>query len=60
MFFYDNREFVTFCGRALELNSALIKPDQIMYHEDLKSKYEEMQEKLAPIVGLVCCYVFYY
>ena len=31
----------------------LIKPDQLMYQEDLRSKYEEMKEKLAPFVGFV-------
>ena len=52
-FDFYGREFVTFCGRALELNSMLIKPDQLMYQEDLRNKYEEMKEKLAPFVGFV-------
>eukprot|EP00795_Rhopilema_esculentum_P016504 gene16504-7923_t len=46
------RDFVTFCGRALELNAALIKPDQTMYQDDLRSKYEMLQEKLALFVGM--------
>eukprot|EP00794_Sanderia_malayensis_P010919 gene10919-12079_t len=45
------REFVLLCGKALEVNAHLIKPDQEMYQEDLKSKYEDLQEKLAPFVG---------
>ena len=51
------REFVTLCGKALEINAVLIKPDQEMYQEDLKSKYEDLTEKLAPFVAMVGCVV---
>ncbi len=47
------REFVSLCGKALDVNAVLIKPDQEMYQEDLKTKYEDLKEKLAPFIGLV-------
>ena len=36
------------CQEALELNGRLISTDQLLYHDDLKTKFQEMEEKLAP------------
>lgn len=36
------------CREALELNGRLISTDQLLYHDDLKTKFQQMKEKLAP------------
>ena len=36
------------CREALELNGRLISTDQLLYHDDLKNKFQQMEEKLAP------------
>jgi len=45
------RDFVKACGKALDLNSLLIKPDQMAYHEDLKERYFDLKYKVANYAG---------
>ena len=35
------------CQEALELNGRLISTDQLLYHDDLKTKYHGMEETLS-------------
>ncbi|XP_048588503.1 dedicator of cytokinesis protein 9-like [Nematostella vectensis] len=41
------REFLKFCGKALEINNQLIKEDQRMYQDDMKEKYGLLRTELA-------------
>ena len=43
-----SRTFMQVCQEALELNGRLISTDQLLYHDDLKNKFQEMEERLAP------------
>ena len=36
------------CQEALELNARLISTDQLLYHDDLKTKFHQMEDTLAP------------
>ncbi|XP_048588509.1 dedicator of cytokinesis protein 9 isoform X4 [Nematostella vectensis] len=44
------REFLKFCGKALEINNQLIKEDQRMYHDDMKEKYGLLRTELAKYI----------
>ena len=39
------------CQEALELNGRLISSDQHLYHDDLKTKYQQMEDMLAPYLN---------
>ena len=45
------REFAQICNEALETNSKLIGPDQIEYHDSMRTNFIEMVEKLQDIFG---------
>ena len=38
------------CQEALELNNRLISTDQFLYHDELKSKFQQMETHLAPLL----------
>ncbi|KJE96095.1 Dock7 protein [Capsaspora owczarzaki ATCC 30864] len=44
------REFIKYCGQALNMNAELIKPDQVEYQKDLAAKYKDLKAKLAPFL----------
>lgn len=46
------------CQEALELNGRLISTDQLLYQEELRSKFSQMEQSLSyflttPSVGLI-------
>lgn len=45
------RSFLQVCKEALELNEQLIVDDQLLYQEDLKKKYDQMETNLGPLVA---------
>ena len=44
------RKFIQACSIALELNERLIKEDQIEYHEELTSNFEDMLKELSDVI----------
>ena len=38
------------CEAALELNSRIIQSDQILYHEDLASKYDKLAKATSELL----------
>ena len=40
--------FLQVCQEALELNGRLISTDQLLYHDDLKVKFQQTETALAP------------
>ena len=46
------RSFIQVCQEAMELNSRLISTDQLLYHDELKSKFQQMQLSLAPLLDI--------
>ena len=46
-----NRDFVTVCKDALDLNAKLITTEQKEYHESLKSGFMEIAERLSILLG---------
>ena len=36
----------------MELNGCLISTDQLLYHDELKSKFQQMQLSLAPLLDI--------
>ncbi len=52
------RDFMCVCQDALELNGRLISTDQLLYQEELRSKFSQMEQSLSyflatPSVGLI-------
>ena len=41
------------CQEALDLNGSLISTDQLLYHKELASKFQQMQSTLAPLLDIV-------
>jgi len=39
--------FLQVCQEALELNGRLIASDQLLYQEDLKTKFQQMEADLS-------------
>lgn len=46
------RAFLQVCKEALELNEQLIVDDQLLYQEDLKKKYEQMETNLGSLIAI--------
>ena len=46
------RSFIQVCQEAMELNGRLISTDQLLYHDELKSKFQQMQWSLAPLLDI--------
>ncbi|KAG5194111.1 hypothetical protein MJG53_020123 [Ovis ammon polii x Ovis aries] len=44
------RKFIQACSIALELNEWLMKEDQIEYHEELRSNFEDMVKELSDVI----------
>ncbi|XDB66418.1 hypothetical protein ABFV05_020034 [Capra hircus] len=44
------RKFIQACSIALELNEWLMKEDQIEYHEELTSNFEDMVKELSDVI----------
>ena len=38
------------CQQALDLNEGLIATDQLLYHKDMKGKFQKMLTTLAPLI----------
>ena len=38
------------CQQALDLNESLIATDQLLYHKDMKSKFQKMLTILTPLI----------
>ena len=36
----------------MDLNGRLISTDQLLYHDELKSKFQQMQSSLAPLLDI--------
>ena len=47
------RMFLQVCQEALELNGRLISADQLLYHDDLKVKFQQMETALAPYLAIM-------
>lgn len=48
------------CQEALELNGSLISTDQLLYHDELKNKFQQMQSSLGSLLDIkqeVKCHV---
>ena len=41
------RDLVEACGKALDINRLLIKPDQVAYHKDLAEHYLDLKQKVS-------------
>ena len=39
------------CQHALDLNESLISTDQLLYHQDMKSKFQKMLTTLNPLIA---------
>ena len=39
------------CEEALDLNGRLISTDQLLYHDDLKNKFKQINVTLTPYIG---------
>lgn len=46
------RSFIQVCQEALELNGSLISTNQLLYHDELKSKFQQMQSSLADLLDI--------
>lgn len=56
------RDLVEACGKALDINRLLIKPDQVAYHQDLEEHYLDLRQKVSTYlseVSINCCYILY-
>ena len=40
------------CQEALDLNGSLISTDQLLYQDELKNKFQQMQSTLAPLLDI--------
>jgi hypothetical protein len=47
-----SRSFIQVCQEALELNGRLISTDQLLYHDELKIKFQQVQLSLAPLLDI--------
>ena len=54
--FWNFREFIACCGKALEINDQLIKEDQRIYQEEMKKNYTQLKAQLAKYIGDEVCF----
>ena len=45
-----HRSFMQVCQEALDLNGHLISTDQLMYQDELRNKFQQMQATLTPLL----------
>ena len=45
-----SRSLLDACQHALDLNESLISTDQLLYHKDMKSKFQKMLATLSPLI----------
>ena len=45
-----HRSFMQVCQEALDLNGRLISTDQLLYQDELRSKFQQMQTTLTPLL----------
>ena len=46
----SHRSFMQVCQEALDLNGHLISTDQLMYQDELRNKFQQMQATLTPLL----------
>ena len=50
LFPLPHRSFMQVCQEALDLNGHLISTDQLMYQDELRNKFQQMQATLTPLL----------
>ena len=49
---FYHRSFMQVCQEALDLNGRLILTDQLLYQDELKNKFQQMQITLGPLLDI--------